>query len=123
MILNGGWIETTEGIHTFILWGQSGETKCTRRGRTPKNALPLYEEMASVGELRSKINNPALEIKCGKYKYDVIKKQLLKREIRGITFNNLDSFHMILNIDREQSKWYRVVTGIKVLDYSGKIYS
>ena len=27
MILNGSWIETTEGIHTFILWGQNGETK------------------------------------------------------------------------------------------------
>ena len=102
MILNGGWIETTEGIHTFIFWGQGGETKCTRRGRTPKNALPLYEEMASVQELRSKINNPALEIKYGKYKYDVIKKQLYKREIRGITFNNLDSFHMILNIDKSR---------------------
>ena len=74
--------------------------KCTRRGRTPKNAFPIYEEMASVVELRSKINNPSIEIKFGKYKYDVIKKKLQKREIRGITFNNLDSFHMILNIDR-----------------------
>ncbi|MBU3191444.1 DEAD/DEAH box helicase [Clostridium bowmanii] len=100
MILNGGWIETTEGRHTFILWGQNGETKCTRRGRLPKNGLSLYEDMASVLELRNKTNNEASEIRCGKYKYDVIKKQLLKREIRGITFNNLDLFHMILNIDR-----------------------
>ncbi|MBZ9686324.1 DEAD/DEAH box helicase [Clostridium estertheticum] len=102
MILNGGWIETTEGVHRFILWGQGGETKCTRKGRTPKNALPLYEEMASVVELRSKINNTALEIRCGKYKYDAVKKQLHKREIRGISFSNLDSFHRILNIDRER---------------------
>ncbi|MGH4123498.1 MAG: DEAD/DEAH box helicase [Clostridium sp.] len=102
MILNGGWIETTEGMHTFILWGENGQTKCTRKGRTPKNALPLYEEMASVAELRSKINNPALEMKFGKYKYDAIKNKLLKREIRGITFSDLDSFHMILNIDRNR---------------------
>ncbi|MGH4140792.1 DEAD/DEAH box helicase [Clostridium sp.] len=100
MILNGGWIKTTEGKHTFILWGQNGETKCTRRGRLPKNALPIYENMASIVELRNKTNNESSEIRCGKYKYDVIKKQLLKKEIRGITFNNLDSFHMILNIDR-----------------------
>ncbi|MBU3144057.1 DEAD/DEAH box helicase [Clostridium sp. CF012] len=102
MILNGGWIETIEGMHTFILWGQGGETKCIRRGRTPKNAPPLYEGMVSVAELRSKINSPALEIKCGKYKYDAIKSQLVKREIRGITFSKLDSFHRILNIDRER---------------------
>ncbi|MBU3130444.1 DEAD/DEAH box helicase [Clostridium tagluense] len=100
MILNGGWIETTEGMHTFILWGENGQTKCTRKGRTPKDALPLYEEMASVQELRNKLNNSALEIKCGKYKYDAIKNKLLKREIRGITFSDLDSFHIILNIDR-----------------------
>ncbi|MCB2296216.1 DEAD/DEAH box helicase [Clostridium tagluense] len=100
MILNGGWIETTEGMHTFILWGENGQTKCTRKGRTPKDALPLYEEMASVQELRDKLNNSALEIKCGKYKYDAIKNKLLKREIRGITFSDLDSFHIILNIDR-----------------------
>ena len=102
MILNGGWIETSEGTHTFILWGQKGETKCTRRGRLPKDALPLYEDMASVVELHSKINNSALEIKCGKYKYDAIKKELLKREIRGITFNNLDAFDMLLNIHRNR---------------------
>ena len=102
MILNGGWIETTDDMHTFMLWGQGGETRCTRRGRTPKNALPLYEEMASVAELRSKIVYSALEIRCGKYKYDGTKKQLLKREIRGITLNNLDSFHMILNIDKNR---------------------
>lgn len=101
MILNGGWIETTEGMHTFILWGESGETKCARRGRVPKNAHPLYEQMSSVIEVRSKINNSALEIKCGKYKYDAVKKELLKREIRGITFNNLDAFHMLLNIDKK----------------------
>ena len=89
-----------EGKHTFILWGQSGETKCTRRGRKPKNALPLYEEMASVIELRSKINDSAVEMKYGKYKYDFESKELLKREIRGITFNNLEAFDMILNIDR-----------------------
>ncbi|MBZ9634085.1 DEAD/DEAH box helicase [Clostridium sp. FP1] len=100
MILNGGWIETTEGMHTFILWGENGQTKCTRKGRTPKDVLPLYEEMASVEELRNKLNNSALEIKCGKYKYDAIKNKLLKREIRGITFSDLDSFHIILNIDR-----------------------
>jgi len=100
MILNGGWIETTGGMHTFILWGQGGDTKCTRRGRKPKNTLPLYEEMASVLELQSKVNKPSLEIKCGKYKYDAIKKQLVKREIRGITLNKLDTFQMILNIDR-----------------------
>ncbi len=100
MILNGGWIETTEGIYRFIFWGQGGETKCTRRGRTPKNSFPLYEEMVLVEELRSKISNSALDIKCGKYKYDVIKKEIVKREIRGITFSNLDSFHRILNIDR-----------------------
>ncbi|MCB2314158.1 DEAD/DEAH box helicase [Clostridium tagluense] len=100
MILNGGWIETTEGMHTFILWAENGQTKCTRKGRIPKDALPLYEEMASVQELRNKLNNSALEIKCGKYKYDAIKNKLLKREIRGITFSDLDSFHIILNIDR-----------------------
>ncbi|GCD11529.1 DEAD/DEAH box helicase [Clostridium tagluense] len=100
MILNGGWIETTEGMHTFILWGENGQTKCTRKGRTPKDALSLYEEMASVQEVRNKLNNSALEIKCGKYKYDAIKNKLLKREIRGITFSDLDSFHIILNIDR-----------------------
>ena len=102
LIINGGWIETTEGRHTFILWGNGGETKCTRRGRRPKNALPLYEEMASVEEIRSKINNSAIDIKYGKYKYDSIKKELLKREIRGITLNNLDAFHMLLNIDRNR---------------------
>ena len=100
MILNGGWIETTEGIHTFVLWGQQGETKCTRKGRTPKNALSLYEEMASVEELRSKLNNSALEIRCGKYKYDAVKKELLKREIRGITFDDLEAFHMLLNLEK-----------------------
>lgn len=104
LILNGGWIETTEGMHTFILWGESGESKCTRRGRRPKNALPLYEEMASVVEIRSKINNSTIDIKCGKYKYDAIKNELLKREIRGITFNNLDAFDIILNMDRNCSK-------------------
>ena len=31
MILNGGWIETTEGMHTFIFWGQGGDTKCTKK--------------------------------------------------------------------------------------------
>ena len=103
MILNGGWVETTNGMHTFILWGQSGESTCTRRGRISKNALPLYEEMASVVELHSKINNEALEIKCGKYKYDAIKKQLQKREIRGIALNNLDAFYMILNIERNRA--------------------
>ena len=100
MILNGGWIETTESMHTFILWGESGETKCTRRGRKPKNALPLYEKMSSVIELRSIIKDQAIDIKHGKYKYDFESKNLLKREIRGITFNNLDAFDMILNIDR-----------------------
>ena len=100
VILNGGWIETIEGMHTFILWGECGETKCTRLGRKPKNALPLYEKMASVVELRSKTNNSAIDIKYGKYKYDAMKKELLKREIRGITFNNLDAFNMILNIER-----------------------
>ena len=100
MILNGGWIETIEGTHIFMLWGHDGETKCTRRGRTPKNTLPLYEEMASIAELQSKINNSALEIRCGKYKYDAIKKELLKREIRGIFFDNLDAFNILLNIDR-----------------------
>ena len=104
MILNGGWIETTEGIHTFMLWGQNGESKCTRRGRTPKDAFPIYEDMASVVEVRSKINNTALEIKCGKYKYDKIKKKLQKREVRGITFNNSDSFHVILDIGRNNIK-------------------
>ncbi|WP_291642766.1 DEAD/DEAH box helicase [Clostridium sp.] len=102
LIINGGWIETIEGKYIFILWGLLGETKCTRRGRKPKNALLLYEEMVSVLELRSKINSSALEIKCGKYKYDSIKKQLYKREIRGITFNNIDAFHMLLNIDRKR---------------------
>lgn len=101
MILNGGWIEVAEGIHTFILWGENGETKCARRGRTPKNAHPLYEQMSSVIEVRNKLNNSALEIKCGKYKYDGVRKELLKREIRGITFNNLDAFHMLLNIDKK----------------------
>ncbi|MBX4261509.1 DEAD/DEAH box helicase [Clostridium estertheticum] len=100
LILNGGWIETTEGMHTFILWGESGETKCTRRGRKPKNALPLYEKMSSVIELRSIIKDQAVDIKHGKYKYDFESKDLLKREIRGIAFNNLDAFDMILNIDR-----------------------
>ncbi|MPQ30847.1 DEAD/DEAH box helicase [Clostridium estertheticum] len=100
LILNGGWIETTEGMHTFILWGESGETKCTRRGRKPKNALPLYEKMSSVIELRSIIKEQAVDIKHGKYKYDFESKDLLKREIRGIAFNNLDAFDMILNIDR-----------------------
>jgi len=100
LILNGGWVETTEDKHAFILWGESGETKCIRRGRKPKNALPLYEEMATVIELRSKINNLATDIKYGKYKYDFQSKDLLKREIRGITFNNLDAFDMILNIDK-----------------------
>jgi SNF2 family DNA or RNA helicase len=101
LILNGGWIETTEGMHSFILWGENGETKCARKGRMPKNAHPLYEQMSSVIEVRSKINNSALEIKCGKYKYDGARKELLKREIRGITFNNLDAFHMLLNIDKK----------------------
>jgi SNF2 family DNA or RNA helicase len=102
LIINGGWIETIEKKHIFILWGLSGETKCTRRGRRPKNALPLYEEMVSVLELRNKINSTAPEIKCGKYKYDAIKKQLFKREIRGIEFTNLDAFHMLSNIDRKR---------------------
>jgi len=102
MILNGGWIETTTDKHAFILWGESGETKCIRRGRKPKNALPLYEKMATSKELRSKINNSAIDIKYGKYKYDFESKELLKREIRGITFNNLDAFDMILNIDRKR---------------------
>jgi len=100
LILNGGWIETTQGLHTFILWGENGETKCVRRGRKPKNALPLYENMASVIELHDKINNSAKEMKYGKYKYDFESKDLLKREIRGITFNNLDAFDMVLNIER-----------------------
>ncbi|MBZ9606839.1 DEAD/DEAH box helicase [Clostridium estertheticum] len=113
MILNGGWIETTEGMHTFILWGESGETKCTRRGRKPKNALPLYEKMASVVELRSKTNNSAIDIKHGKYKYDAIKKELLKREIRGITFSNLDSFNLILNIERDCTKQIELSGEIK----------
>jgi SNF2 family DNA or RNA helicase len=102
LIINGGWIETTEGKHAFMLWGLGGETKCTRRGRKPKNALPLYEEMVSVLELRSKINNSNIDIRCGKYKYDEIKKQLVKREVRGVTFNDLDAFHVLLNIDRKQ---------------------
>jgi SNF2 family DNA or RNA helicase len=100
LILNGGWIETIEGMHTFILWGEHGETKYSRRGRTPKNAFPLYEEITSIVELRSKVNSLALEIKCGKYKYDSIKKELLKREVRGIAFNNLEAFYMLLNIDK-----------------------
>jgi hypothetical protein len=102
LILNGGWIETTEDMHEFILWGHSGETKCTRRGRIPKNGHPLYEQMVSVEEIRSKINISALEMKCGKYKYDEIKKELVKREIRGLTFSNLEAFHVLLNIDEKQ---------------------
>jgi SNF2 family DNA or RNA helicase len=102
LIINGGWIETTEGKHAFMLWGLGGETKCTRRGRKPKNALPLYEEMVSILELRSKINNSNIDISCGKYKYDETKKQLVKREVRGIIFNDLDAFHLLLNIDRKQ---------------------
>ncbi|MGK0467783.1 hypothetical protein, partial [Clostridium sp.] len=101
MIINCGWIETIEKKYTFILWGLGGETKCTRRGRRPKNALPLYEEMVSVLELRTTISSSAPEIKCGKYKYDAIKKQLFKREIRGVEFTNLDAFHMLLNIERK----------------------
>ncbi|MFT5871683.1 MAG: hypothetical protein ACI8WT_000603, partial [Clostridium sp.] len=113
MILNGGWIETMEGIHTFILWGEGGETKCTRRGRRPKNALPLYENMVSVVELCSKLNNSALEIKCGKYKYNEIKKELTKREIRGITLNNLDAFDMILNIGEKCPKQIELSSELK----------
>lgn len=101
LIINGGWIEITEGMHEFIIWGQGGETKCTRRGRRPKNVLPLYEEMVSVFELHSKLNDSAPEKRFGKYKYDAIKKQLLKREIRGIALNDLEAFRMLLNIDRK----------------------
>ncbi|HEY8891091.1 MAG TPA: DEAD/DEAH box helicase [Clostridium sp.] len=119
LILNGGWIETKEGKHTFILWGEGGETKCIRRGRKPKNALPLYEGMASVEELSSvielcsKINNNAIDIKHGKYKYDNKSKELLKREIRGITFNNLDAFDMILNIESNISKEIELSSELK----------
>lgn len=102
MILNGGWIETTQDMHKFILWGHSGETKCIRRGRIPKNAYPLYEEMVSVEEIRSKINNSSIEVKFGKYKYDKAMTELLKREIRGVTFGNLEAFHMLLNIDENK---------------------
>ena len=113
LILNGGWVETTEDKHAFILWGESGETKCTRRGRKPKNALPLYEKMATVIELRSKINNSAIDIKYGKYKYDFESKDLDKREIRGIAFNNLDAFDMILNIDRNQAEMIELSQELK----------
>ncbi|WP_291636112.1 DEAD/DEAH box helicase [Clostridium sp.] len=113
MILNGGWIETTEGIHAFILWGEGGDTKCTRRGRRPKNALPLYENMVPIVELCSKLNNSALEIKCGKYKYNKIKKELTKREIRGITLNNLDAFDMILTIGAKCPKQIELSSELK----------
>ncbi len=48
-----------------------------------------------------------------------MKKELLKREIRGITFNNLDAFDMILNIDKNHLEQIELSAGIKVLDYSG----
>jgi SNF2 family DNA or RNA helicase len=54
MLLHGNYIYKTgneEDLGVFLFWAEKGSTLYRRRGRTPKNALPLYPELVNPDEI------------------------------------------------------------------------